>query len=80
MTSVGADGSAIPTRDRRPTATLRPRPKPGHRVAFDNGANPETCLRPARVFMPGLVQAALAYILWGLFPIYFHALSRVDAF
>ncbi|MBW8759021.1 MAG: EamA family transporter RarD [Burkholderiales bacterium] len=29
--------------------------------------------------MPGLVQAALAYILWGLFPIYFHALSRVDA-
>jgi len=30
--------------------------------------------------MPGLVQAALAYILWGLFPIYFHALSRVDAF
>ena len=30
--------------------------------------------------MPGLVQAALAYVIWGLFPIYFHALSRVDAF
>jgi chloramphenicol-sensitive protein RarD len=30
--------------------------------------------------MPGLVFAALAYILWGLFPIYFHALARVDAF
>ncbi|HEY9029255.1 MAG TPA: EamA family transporter RarD [Burkholderiaceae bacterium] len=29
--------------------------------------------------MPGLVQAALAYVIWGLFPIYFHALSRVDA-
>ena len=30
--------------------------------------------------MSGLVQAALAYVIWGLFPIYFHALSRVDAF
>jgi chloramphenicol-sensitive protein RarD len=30
--------------------------------------------------MPGLVYAALAYVLWGLFPIYFHALARVDAF
>ena len=30
--------------------------------------------------MPGLVYAALAYIAWGLFPIYFHALARVDAF
>ena len=30
--------------------------------------------------MPGLVHAALAYIAWGLFPIYFHALARVDAF
>jgi chloramphenicol-sensitive protein RarD len=30
--------------------------------------------------MPGLVQAALAYVIWGLFPLYFHALSRVDAF
>ena len=30
--------------------------------------------------MPGLLYAALAYILWGLFPIYFHALARVDAF
>ena len=30
--------------------------------------------------MTGLVQAALAYIVWGLFPIYFHALARVDAF
>jgi chloramphenicol-sensitive protein RarD len=29
--------------------------------------------------MPGLVYAALAYVLWGLFPIYFHALARVDA-
>jgi len=29
--------------------------------------------------MPGLVQAALAYVIWGLFPIYFHALSRVGA-
>jgi len=29
--------------------------------------------------MPGLVYAALAYILWGLFPIYFHALAHVDA-
>ena len=30
--------------------------------------------------MSGLVYAALAYVLWGLFPIYFHALARVDAF
>jgi chloramphenicol-sensitive protein RarD len=30
--------------------------------------------------MPGLVYAALAYVIWGLFPIYFHALARVDAF
>ena len=30
--------------------------------------------------MTGLVQAALAYVIWGLFPIYFHALARVDAF
>jgi chloramphenicol-sensitive protein RarD len=30
--------------------------------------------------MPGLVQAALAYVIWGLFPIYFHVLSRVGAF
>ncbi len=29
---------------------------------------------------PGLVYAALAYLVWGLFPIYFHALARVDAF
>lgn len=29
--------------------------------------------------MPGLVYAALAYIAWGLFPLYFHALARVDA-
>lgn len=29
--------------------------------------------------MTGLVQAALAYVIWGLFPIYFHALARVDA-
>jgi chloramphenicol-sensitive protein RarD len=29
--------------------------------------------------MTGLLQAALAYILWGLFPLYFHALARVDA-
>lgn len=28
----------------------------------------------------GLVYAALAYLVWGLFPLYFHALSRVDAF
>ncbi len=48
------------------TATASPR--------FDNGANPP---RPP---MTGLVQAALAYILWGLFPIYFHALARIDAF
>ncbi len=30
--------------------------------------------------MTGLVYAALAYVIWGLFPIYFHALARVDAF
>ena len=30
--------------------------------------------------MSGLVYAALAYIAWGLFPIYFHMLARVDAF
>jgi len=30
--------------------------------------------------MPGLVSAALAYVLWGLFPLYFHQLARVDAF
>ena len=29
--------------------------------------------------MTGLVYATLAYILWGLFPIYFHALARVGA-
>jgi chloramphenicol-sensitive protein RarD len=29
--------------------------------------------------MTGLVYAALAYLLWGLFPIYFHALKSVDA-
>ncbi len=28
----------------------------------------------------GLVYAALAYLIWGLFPLYFHALERVDAF
>jgi len=45
---------------------------------FDNGAHPETVsdLSPP---MTGLVQAALAYVIWGLFPIYFHALARVDA-
>jgi len=30
--------------------------------------------------MTGLLQAFLAYVIWGLFPIYFHALARVDAF
>jgi chloramphenicol-sensitive protein RarD len=30
--------------------------------------------------MPGLLYAAFAYVLWGLFPIYFHALAHVDAF
>ena len=30
--------------------------------------------------MSGLVYAALAYVIWGLVPIYFHALARVDAF
>ena len=30
--------------------------------------------------MSGLVYAALAYVIWGLFPIYFHALARIDAF
>jgi chloramphenicol-sensitive protein RarD len=30
--------------------------------------------------MTGLVYAALAYIVWGLFPLYFHALARVDTF
>jgi chloramphenicol-sensitive protein RarD len=30
--------------------------------------------------MSGLACAALAYVVWGLFPIYFHALARVDAF
>ncbi|MEP6506088.1 MAG: EamA family transporter RarD [Betaproteobacteria bacterium] len=30
--------------------------------------------------LPGLLQAALAYVIWGLFPLYFHALNRVDAF
>lgn len=29
--------------------------------------------------MTGLAYAALAYVLWGLFPIYFHALARIDA-
>jgi chloramphenicol-sensitive protein RarD len=29
--------------------------------------------------MTGLVYAALAYLLWGLFPIYFHALASVGA-
>jgi len=28
----------------------------------------------------GLAAAALAYAVWGLFPLYFHALSRIDAF
>ena len=30
--------------------------------------------------MTGLLYATLAYVIWGLFPIYFHALARVDAF
>jgi chloramphenicol-sensitive protein RarD len=30
--------------------------------------------------MTGLVYAALAYVVWGLFPLYFHELARVDAF
>ena len=49
---------------------------------FDNGANPERAAGatpPPRFPMTGLVYAALAYILWGLFPIYFHALARVGA-
>ena len=29
---------------------------------------------------PGLAYAASAYFLWGLFPLYFHALEQVDAF
>ena len=44
-------------------------------MRFDNGGNPHS---PRS--MTGLVQAALAYVIWGLFPIYFHALARVDAF
>lgn len=28
----------------------------------------------------GLVPAALAYVLWGLFPLYFHHIAQVDAF
>src|SRR6478735_4802548 len=27
----------------------------------------------------GVLQAALAYAMWGLFPLYFHLLSAVDA-
>ena len=30
--------------------------------------------------LPGLASAALAYVVWGLFPLYFHRLSQVDAF
>ena len=30
--------------------------------------------------LPGLLSAALSYVLWGLFPLYFRQLSRVDAF
>lgn len=29
---------------------------------------------------PGLAYAAAAYLAWGLFPLYFHALERLDAF
>ena len=47
--------------------------------AFDNGANPETA-SASPSSMTGLLCAALAYVTWGLFPIYFHALARVDAF
>ena len=48
-------------------------------ASFDNGVNPEL-LRPPVASMSGLAYAALAYVCWGLFPIYFHALARVDAF
>ena len=30
--------------------------------------------------LPGLASAALSYVLWGLFPLYFHLLSHVGAF
>jgi chloramphenicol-sensitive protein RarD len=30
--------------------------------------------------LPGLVSAALSYVLWGLFPLYFHQLAHVGAF
>ena len=30
--------------------------------------------------LPGLASAALSYVLWGLFPLYFHRLSQVGAF
>lgn len=33
-----------------------------------------------RTFNPGLPLAALAYLLWGLFPLYFHQMASVDAF
>ena len=29
---------------------------------------------------PGLLAAALSYVIWGLFPLYFHALAGMDAF
>ena len=52
------------------------------RSDFDNAASPERAAGATphlRFPMTGLVYAALAYILWGLFPIYFHALARVGA-
>ncbi len=62
--------------------------------APDNGAKSDPSMAPARHphlsnrasprarprMVPGLAFAALAYVIWGLFPLYFHALARVDAF
>jgi chloramphenicol-sensitive protein RarD len=42
------------------------------------GQSPEW--RENRRMSPGLAYAASAYFLWGLFPLYFHALERVDPF
>ena len=36
-----------------------------------------TAAPPARSVNPGILYATLAYVLWGVFPIYFHALAAI---
>jgi len=48
--------------------------------APDNGGPADFLFATRRAMSPGLAYAALSYLLWGLFPLYFDALAKVDAF